>query len=130
MRRWNTSAEGETVMLSGVSEFVIQGITESGELFQQADWSVNLCNMLGRVGSDGRMIYSAYARPVMIDGVHSVLIRIALQHVDPKAFEMVKAFVAEHHLKVRSGRGSRDAEKTGPHPVLGVERRDTKDSGW
>ncbi len=117
-------------MLSGVSEFVIQGITENGELFQQADWATNLCNMLGTTGSDGRMVYSSYARPLMVDGVPCVVIRVSLQHVDPKAFEMVKQFVAEHHLKVRSGRGSRDAEATGPHPVLGVERRNPQRKGW
>lgn len=117
-------------MLSSVSEFVIQGITEKGELFSQSDWATSLCNMLGTVGSDGRMIYSSYARPVMIDGVAAVIIRVSLQHVDPKAFEMVKQFVAEHHLKVRSGRGSRDAEVTGPHPVLGVERRVMAKKGW
>jgi hypothetical protein len=117
-------------MLSSVSEFVIQGITEKGELFHQSDWATSLCNMLGTVGSDWRMIYSSYARPVMIDGVAAVVIRVSLQHVDPKAFEIVKQFVAEHHLKVRSGRGSRDTEVTGPHPVLGVERRETAKKGW
>jgi hypothetical protein len=117
-------------MLSNVSEFVIQGITENGTLFQQPDWATNLCNMLGTVGKDGRMIYSSYARPMMVNGVAAVVIRVSLQHVDPKAFEMVKHFVAEHHLKVRSGRGSRDTEETGPHPVLGVERRDKAKKGW
>jgi len=117
-------------MLSNVSEFVIQGITEKGELFHQSDWATSLCNMLGTVGSDGRMIYSFYARPVMIDGVDAVVISVSLQHVDPKSFEMVKQFVAEHHLKVRSGRGSRDTEEAGPHPVLGVERRETAKKGW
>jgi hypothetical protein len=117
-------------MLSSVSEFIIQGITEDGRLFQQSDWAISLCNMLGTVGQDGRMIYSSYARPLIVDGVASVIIRVSLQHVDPKAFEMVKQFVAEHHLKVRSGRGSRDTEETGPHPVLGVERRDKAKKGW
>ncbi len=117
-------------MLSGVSEFVIQGITENGELFQQADWSSNLCNMLGTTGGDGRMVYSSYARPIIADGVHCVVVRASLQRVDPKAFEIVRQFVIEHHLKVRSGRGARDAEATGPHPVLGVERRDPKRQGW
>lgn len=117
-------------MLSNVSEFVIQGITEGGQLFQQPDWATNLCNMLGTAGQDGRMIYSSYARPLMIDGVPAVVIRVSLQNVDPKAFDMVKQFVAEHRLKVRSGRGSRDAEATGPHPVLGIERRDISKKGW
>gem|GEM_PF-584243 len=118
------------VMLSSVSEFVIQGITEGGHLFQQSDWATNLCNMMGSAGQDGRMLYSPYARPVMIAGVAAVVIRVSWQHIDPKAFEMVKQFVTENHLKVRSGRGSRDAEVTGPHPVLGVERRDGAKEGW
>ncbi|MDD4910753.1 MAG: DUF3579 domain-containing protein [Sideroxydans sp.] len=117
-------------MLSGVSEFVIQGITENGGLFQQEGWAISLCNMLGTVGPDGRMLYSAYARPVMINGVSSVVIRNSLQRVDPKAFEMVKQFVAENQLKVRSGRGSRDAEVTGVHPVIGQERRSLESKGW
>jgi len=119
-------------MFSGVSEFVIQGITDKGELFQQGDWATSLCNMLGTAGSDGRMVYSSYARPIMADGVHCVVVRTSLQHADPKAFEMIKHFVAEHHLKVRSGRGGRDAEGsvTGPHPVLGVERRKSEPQGW
>jgi len=117
-------------MLSSVSEFVIQGITEGGELFLQENWAANLCNMMATVGSDGRVIYSSYARPVMIGGVQSVVVRVSLQQVDAKAFEMIKQFVAEHHLKVRSGRGSRDAEATGPHPVLGVERRDPSRNRW
>lgn len=117
-------------MLSGVSEFVIQGITVRGELFLQPDWASNLCNMLGTVGSDGRMLYSSYARPIMAEGVPCVVVRASLQHVDPKAFEMVRKFVVEHNLKVRSGRGGHDAEATGPHPVLGVERRDPKRNGW
>ncbi len=117
-------------MLSSISEFVIQGITQNGELFQQADWAVNLCNMLGTAGTDGRMVYSSYARPIIVDGVPSVVVRVSLEKVDPKAFEMVKQFVAEHQLKIRSGRGSRDAEVTGPHPVLGVERRASQPQGW
>lgn len=119
-------------MLSGVSEFVIQGITDNGELFQQADWATSLCNMLATTGSDGRMVYSSYARPIMADGVPCVVVSVSLQHVDPKAFEMIKHFVAEHRLKVRSGRGGRDAEggATGPHPVLGVERRKPEAQGW
>lgn len=117
-------------MLSGVAEFVVQGITTEGELFQPSSWAVGLCNMLGTVGQDGRMLYSSYARPIMADGVMSVVVRVSLQKVDPAAFEMLKQFVADNRLKVRSGRGSRDAEATGPHPVLGMERRKLEPSGW
>lgn len=117
-------------MLSGISEFVIQGITEDGALFDQTGWAANLCNMHGSAGSDGRMIYSSFVRPLMVNGVPAVVVQNELQHVDPKAFEMIKQFVAEHQLKVRSGRGSRDAEATGVHPVIGQERRKPEPKGW
>lgn len=117
-------------MLSGVAEFVIQGITTEGELLQYPDWATSLCNMLATVGTDGRIVYSSYARPIMIDGVSCVVVRSSLAQVDPSAFEILKHFVTEHHLKVRSGRGSLDAEATGPHPVLGMERRKPERQGW
>ncbi len=119
-------------MLSGVAEFVIQGITVEGALFEPYDWAQSLCNMLGTVAPDRRLIYSSYARPAMVDGVSSVVVRVSLEHADPAAFVMLKHFVAEHRLKVRSGRGSRDAdgEATGPHPVLGMERRKLGQNGW
>jgi hypothetical protein len=117
-------------MLSGVAEFVIQGVTTEGKLFQPGSWAVGLCNMMATVGGDGRILYSSYARPVMVDGVPAVVVRASLQKVDPVAFAMVQNFIAENCLKVRAGRGSRDAESTGPHPVLGMERRKSQPEGW
>jgi hypothetical protein len=114
----------------GIVEFVILGTTADGVLFQPTGWSVGLCNMLATVGSDGRMVYSSYARPIIVEGISAVVVRASLQKVDPAAFELVKRFVSENRLKVRAGRGGRDAEATGPHPVLGMERRRTGPSGW
>jgi hypothetical protein len=121
---------GRQGMLPGVAEFVVQGITVDGELFQQPEWAEHLCNMLGTTGPDGRLLYSSYVRPVMVEGVAAVVVRVSLQVVDEKAFEMIKQFVAEHRLQVRAGRGSRDAEATGTHPVIGHERRAPKNNGW
>jgi hypothetical protein len=117
-------------MLPEVAEFVIQGITVDGDVFQSPDWSVQLCNMLGTTGSDGRLLYSSYIRPVMIEGVASVVVRNSLKLVDEKAFQLIKQFVADNGLQVRAGRGSRDAEETGLHPVIGQERRVPKNNGW
>ena len=117
-------------MLPGVAEFVVLGITVEGEVFEQPQWAEQLCNMLGTVGPDGRLIYSSHVRPVMVDGVKSVVVRVSLELVDKKAFEMIRQFVAEHRLQVRAGRGSRDAEATGTHPALVQERRSPKNNGW
>ena len=117
-------------MLPGVAEFVVQGITLDGEVFRQPGWVEQLCNSLGTAGSDGRLLYSSYVRPVMAEGVPSVVVRVALQLVDEKAFEMIKQFVTENRLQVRAGRGSRDAEMTGTHQVYEPERRSPKNNGW
>lgn len=117
-------------MIPGVSEFVIQGITLSGEVFQPSGWAVGLCNMLATTGPDGRMIFSSYARPMIIEGLPSVVVRASLQRVDPAAYEVLRQFVTDNHLKIRPGRAGHAGEATGPYPVLGMERRKPPAGGW
>jgi hypothetical protein len=117
-------------MLPGVAEFVICGVTIEGDVFQQPEWAEQLCSMLGTTGPDGRLLYSSYVRPVMVDGVKSVVVRVSLELVDERAFGMIKQFVAEHRLQVRAGRGSRDAESTEAYPAIEQERRSPKNNGW
>ena len=117
-------------MLPGVAEFVVYGVTIEGQVFQQPEWAEQLCNMLGTTAQDGRLLYSSYVRPAIVDGVKSVVVRVSLELVDAKAFEMIKQFVAEHRLQVRAGRGSRDAESAESYPVIVEERRSPKNNGW
>ncbi len=117
-------------MLPGVAEFVVQGITVDGKVFERPEWAEQLCSLLGTTGPDGRALYSAYVRPVVIEGVSSVVVRVGLQLVDEKAFDMIKRFIAENRLQVRAGRGSRDAEATGTHPVFHPERRSPGNNNW
>jgi hypothetical protein len=117
-------------MLPGVGEFVVQGITVDGEVFQQSGWAGKLCNLPEISGTDGRPHCSSYVRPVVVNGVVSVVVRESLETVDPKAFAAIKQFVAENRLQVRAGRGSRDAEVTGAYPVYDPERRSPKNNNW
>jgi hypothetical protein len=117
-------------MFPGVAEFVVHGITVDGEIFQPQEWGQQLCNKLGSTATDGRPRYSSYVRPVKVDGVACVVVRESLETVDEKAFRMIKQFVTEHRLQVRAGRGSRDAEVTGKHPVFDPERRFPKNNNW
>ena len=116
-------------MLPGVAEFVILGTTIEGEEFQPPEWAEQLCNMLDTSGLDG-LLYSSYVHPVIVDGVKSVVVRVSLEFVDEKAFNMIKQFVAEHRLQIRAGRGSRDAEAAGLHPDIMQERRSSKNKEW
>ena len=117
-------------MLSDAAEFVIKGITVEGDVFQPADWAERLCDSLARTGADGRKIYSSYVHPVASEGIKCVVVRVILQKDDPGIFDMIKRYITENRLMVRSGRGSRDAENTGPLPVIGKERRDPSRNNW
>jgi Protein of unknown function (DUF3579) len=117
------------MILSEVAEFVVQGITVNDEVFQPADWAERLCDMLSHTPADGRAVYSAYMRPMMIGGVKSVVVRTSLQRVDAQAFELITQFVTSNKLKVRAGRGSRDAEATGKFAAYS-ERRDPNRNNW
>lgn len=117
-------------MLSEAAEFVIQGTTLEGDAFQPTDWAECLCDSLAKTGVDGRKTYSSYVRPVVTDGIKSVVVQVALQEANPEAFDMIKRYIAENRLMVRSGRGSRDAEASGPLPVMCKERRDPSRKIW
>jgi hypothetical protein len=49
--------------------------------------------------------------------------------VDAHAFDLITQFVTTNKLKVRAGRGSRDAEATGKHMAYN-ERRDPSRNNW
>ncbi len=117
-------------MLSEAAEFVIQGITVEGNVFQPEDWAERLCSSLAKTGVDGRKMYFPYVRPVMTVGIKSVVVRVSLQKADPDVFDMITRYIAENRLVVRSGRGSRDTEATGPLPVIGRERRNPNRNNW
>jgi hypothetical protein len=112
-------------MMADVSEFVIQGVTEQGEIVEPDDWWVKLLNQLNAAGGEGHVEYVAYVRPIVSAGIHCAVVLTALEQVDARAFLAVQAFVKAHQLKVRAGRGSRYAEVTGVHRALNSERRHT-----
>ena len=115
-------------MRSGLSEFVVQGITMDGLVFQPAGWAIQLFNKLARVGST--VAYSSYIRPDTIDGIESLVVRTALKQTDPETFNAIKQFVADNHLMVRAGRGVINAEGSGPYRAIDRERRNSKRNSW
>jgi hypothetical protein len=86
--------------------------------------------MLATTGKDGRIVYSSYVRPMMIQGIPSVVVRFSLETADPQGFELVRQFVASNELKVRAGRNRIEAGATGIFPTLTMERRQPQNNGW
>lgn len=85
--------------------------------------------MLSLTGNDGRVMYSSYLLPKVIQDLPSVVVRLALEKDDPHAFELVKQFVSIHELAVRSGRNHGDLRDMGLFPTISMERR-TEKTGW
>jgi hypothetical protein len=113
-----------------IVEFVIQGISKDGKAFRPSNWWERLSDMLSTTGKDGRIFYSSYVRPTVIQDVPSVVVRTSLKKADPHAFEMIKQFVTTNHLTVRTGRSRKEAGATGLFPTISMERRSHENNGW
>ncbi len=115
-----------------IAEFVIQGITKGGSVFRPSNWGERLCDMLSTTGKDGRIVYSTYIRPMVIQGIPSVVVRFSLESADPHGFELVKQFVLTNHLTVRAGRKHHELGATKIFPTISMERRDHSHDkgGW
>jgi hypothetical protein len=107
-------------MLSEQKEWVILGITDTGEIFDVPGWPERLCGMLADQHKDNRVSYSKYLNPAHIGGLPAVVMLSALEQDDPASFSIIKQFVIENRLKTRSGR---TGISTGKYPVLQQERR-------
>lgn len=97
-------------MFDGAPEIVIQGITESGELFRPSDWAERLSGMLSVFSRDRYLSYSPFLKPVVAGGIRCVAVNRELQRVDPAAFEFLMQFARDNHLKVRPGRSEQRPE--------------------
>ena len=113
-----------------LAEFVIQGVNKDGEVFRPSNWGERLSDMLSTTGKDGRVVYSSYVRPTLIQGVPSVVVRFSLEAADPHAFELVRQFIVGNQLTVRAGRNRMDAGATGIFPTISMERRAPQNNGW
>ena len=113
-----------------LAEFVIQGVTKDGEVFRPTNWADRLGDMLSTTDKDGRIVFSSYLRPMVIQGVHCVVVRFSLEKADQHAFDLVKQFTVANHLTVRAGRNRKDAGATGLFPTISMERRTHQKDGW
>ncbi len=91
-------------MPSETSEFVIIGLTVSGERFRPSDWAERLCGVMSQFGTDQRMRYSPYVQPVTSGGVKCVVVDARLRELEPLAYQFMQNFARDNELQVRSGR--------------------------
>jgi hypothetical protein len=87
-------------------EFFIQGVTSDGKPFRPSDWAERLCGVMscfrpeGSGGPNAHLQYSPYVRPVMLEGIRSVVVNEALREVEPLAYHFVMDFAKDNDLQV------------------------------
>ena len=84
-------------------DVIIKGLTKAGKPFRPSDWAERLSSVLSTFGSDNRMSYSPYVRPVTLDGVKCVLVSKALEQVEPRAFRFLIGFAQDNDLQLEEG---------------------------
>lgn len=103
------------------NEWVILGVTDTGEVFDLPDWPERLCGMLATRLQDKRVRYSDYLHPAHINGLTAVVMSRRLEQDNPASFAIVKKFIAENQLHTRFGRTN---SSTGDYPALQQKLRE------
>ncbi len=88
------------------TEIVIQGLTSAGKKFRPSDWAERLSGVLSTFGTDHRMSYSPYVKPMTIDGVKCVVVDKRIQEARPRVYSFLLNFARENDLKIIDGAGS------------------------
>lgn len=87
-----------------VREFFIQGLTSDGKQFRPSDWAERLCGAMSCFSPDGgrhsHLQYSPYVRPILLNGVRSVVVNEAIRDIEPLAYHFVVSFAKDNDLQI------------------------------
>ena len=87
-------------------EFFILGVTNDGKQFRPSDWAERLCGVMscfrpeGSGGPNAHLKYSPYVRPILLNGVKSVVVHEDLRRIEPLAYHFVLDFAKDNNLQV------------------------------
>lgn len=85
-------------------EFFIQGLTSTGQQFRPSDWADRLCGAMScfhpESGRNSHLQYSPYVRPILLNGIRSVVVDHALREIEPLAFHFVLNFAKDNDLQI------------------------------
>jgi Protein of unknown function (DUF3579) len=86
------------------NEFFILGITNQGKQFRPSDWSERLSGAMSCFrpdsGRQSHLHYSQFVRPILIDGIRSVVVDHGLRDIEPLAYHFVMDFAKDNDLQI------------------------------
>ncbi|MBY0556765.1 MAG: DUF3579 domain-containing protein [Burkholderiaceae bacterium] len=90
-----------------LDSFFIIGRTSNGRQFRPSDWAERLCGVMACFkpegfggGRDSHLQFSPYVRPVVLDGVKSVVVNGKLRDLEPMAYHFVISFAKDNDLQM------------------------------
>ena len=87
-----------------IREFFICGLTSDGKQFRPSDWAERLCGAMScfrpDVGRNAHLVYSPFVRPLLLNGVRSVVVNEALREIEPLAYHFVLSFAKDNDLQI------------------------------
>lgn len=78
---------------------IIEGVTETGEIFRPSDWAERVCGLLSTFKKN-RIDYSPLLTPSVYNGHKCVLVDPRLKESNPALYEHILEFAQENHLKI------------------------------
>lgn len=78
---------------------VIEGITESGEVFRPSDWAERISGQLSTF-KNHRIFYSPMLRPSFKEGNRCVILDLSLKQENPDLYEHILSFAKNNKLKM------------------------------
>ena len=101
LKQYNAATQNS--LESIVQQFIIYGVTESGQRFRPSDWAERLAGVMSQFRPPGmpanRLTYSPYVLPTYIDGVRCVVVDPRLRDLEPLAWNFVVDFARSNKLK-------------------------------
>ena len=86
-----------------IKQFIIHGITQSGQRFRPSDWAERLAGVMSQFRPQGMRggpkTYSPYVEPTLISGVRCVVVDHRLRELEPLAWHFVAQFAQDNALQ-------------------------------
>ncbi|HEU0229350.1 MAG TPA: DUF3579 domain-containing protein [Burkholderiaceae bacterium] len=86
-----------------VQQTIIHGTTLDGQRFRPSDWAERLAGVMSQFRPagcpGGRLSYSPYVVPTLLDGVRCVVVDGRLRDLEPLAWKFVMDFASDNHLR-------------------------------
>ena len=85
---------------------IIEGLTREGKPFRPSDWVDRTCSSYATFGSNKKLVYSPYLKPVLVNGVRCLEVNMKLKVIKPEGFEQLIQFANENNLNILDAAGT------------------------